>query len=66
MTDWIATHRSSIQFVVWMTVGVTLVVIGATPLWGGREPGLLALGAGAIGLPGFQAATRDTGESSST
>lgn len=58
MPDWISEHRSSIQFVVWTVVGVVLIVIGATPIWGGREPGLLALGAGAIGLPGFQAAAK--------
>lgn len=58
MPDWISEHSSSIQFVVWTVVGVVLIVIGATPIWGGREPGLLALGAGAIGLPGFQAAAK--------
>lgn len=57
MPDWIDSHKASIQFVIFMILGTTLIVIGATPLMGGREPGLLALGAGAIGLPGFQAAT---------
>lgn len=55
MTDWVSDHKASIQFVVWMVVGVGLIIYGTT-LVGQAEPGLIALGAGAIGLPGFQAA----------
>lgn len=57
MPDWVSQHKNSIQFAVWMTVGVTLILYGVfnTP----TEPGLVALGAGAIGLPGFQAVSRE-------
>lgn len=46
--------REEIQFIVWMIVGVGLILYGTT-LVGQAEPGLIALGSGAIGLPGFSA-----------
>lgn len=57
MTDWVARHRASIQFVVWTVVGLVLIGVG---IFNNREPAMIALGAGAIGLPGFSAATRET------
>lgn len=55
MTDWISKHRTSIQFVVWTVLGTFLVFLGA----GTGEPGILAIGAGALGLPGFQSAVKN-------
>lgn len=56
MADWIAAHRQSITFVVWQCVGITLLAVGV--FGGDGDPALVALGAGAVGLPGFSAATR--------
>ena len=58
MPTWVSEHKSDIQFVMWMIVGTFLILYGTT-LVGDSEPGLIALGAGAIGLPGFQAARRE-------
>ncbi len=55
MPGWLTENKDGIQFVIWMTVGVFLILYGTT-LVGDAEPGLIALGAGAIGLPGYQAA----------
>jgi hypothetical protein len=52
--DWIDDHKSSIQFIVWMVVGITMIMAG---IFDGR-PELIALGAGALGLPGFASATK--------
>ena len=54
MPDWVAKHRESIRFVVFMTIGVLLIGIGILD----GEAATIALGAGAIGLPGFQNASR--------
>ncbi len=60
MTDWIARHRSSISFVLYLVLGTFLILYGTT-IVGDSEPGLIALGAGAIGLPGYAAsAQRDS------
>lgn len=56
MTDWVEQHRDSIRFVLWMVVGVVFIVVG---LLNENEPGMLALGAGAIGLPGFTALSKE-------
>lgn len=56
MPDWIKNHRDSMQYVVWTLVGLTFIAVG---LWNGREPAMIALGAGAIGLPNFAQATGD-------
>jgi hypothetical protein len=51
--DWIALHRDSIMFVVLVALGVFLIVLG---VFVDDEHGLVALGAGALGLPGITAA----------
>lgn len=56
MGNWVRNNRSEIQFVIWMVVGIFLIIRGAG-VGGGAEPGLIALGAGAIGLPGYTAAS---------
>lgn len=56
MTDWISRHRSSIQYVVWTIVGIVFILVG---IFNGREPAMIALGAGAIGLPNFAAVSGD-------
>ena len=50
MTDWVGQHRDSITFIVSMLVGVVMIGVG---LFARDEPALVALGAGAVGLPGF-------------
>lgn len=52
MTDWISRHRESLQYLVWTMVGLTFIAVG---LINEREPAMIALGAGAIGLPNFAA-----------
>lgn len=54
MTDWITKHKGSIQFTLWTAIGVFFILIGVI---NEREPAMIALGAGAIGLPGFSGAT---------
>lgn len=56
MTDWVSRHRHSLQFVVWTVVGIMFIVVG---LFRGGDPALIALGAGALGLPGFNAVSKD-------
>jgi hypothetical protein len=50
VTDWVARHRSSISFVVITTTGVAVILAGLF-VYGG-DMAMIALGAGAIGLPG--------------
>jgi hypothetical protein len=56
MPDWVARHRSSIRFTVWMVIGITLIAVGVI---NNREPAMIALGAGAVGLPGFSTISAD-------
>lgn len=56
MTDWITQHKQSIQFVIWTIVGFVFILVG---LLNEREPAMIALGAGAIGLPGFSALAKE-------
>ena len=56
MSDWLQEHKASIQFVIWTIVGLVFIAIG---IFNGREPAMIALGAGALGLPGFSALSRD-------
>lgn len=59
MPDWIQQHRASVQFVIWTVVGLVFIFVGIA---NGREPAMIALGAGAIGLPNFAAATAAGGK----
>ncbi len=52
MADWITRHKASLQYIIWTLVGLTFIGVG---LFNGREPAMIALGAGAIGLPNFAA-----------
>lgn len=54
MTDYIERHKASIQFVVFMVIGVAFIVAG---MLNGGEPAMIALGGGVIGLPGFSVLT---------
>ena len=58
MTDVIAKYKGAIQFVVWMIVGLGFIVYGLFQ----NDAAMIALGAGAIGLPGFSAATKGVTE----
>lgn len=49
MPDWVTEHKASLQYVVWTITGLALILVG---LVNEREPAMIALGAGAIGLPG--------------
>lgn len=60
MGDWISDHKDGIQFVILSVVGVFLIVAGSG-VFAEPEPGLLALGAGALGLPGYQRAMKRNG-----
>ena len=53
MPDWVADHRDSIRFVTLLTLGVGLIAMG---VFGSDEKGLIALGAGIIGVPGVTSA----------
>ena len=55
MPSWVSEHRSDIQFVVAMSIGVVLVVAGLIR----GDAAVVTLGSGAIGLPGFMEATGD-------
>lgn len=52
MSDWVSQHKASIQYVVATVVGAGFAIYGVLT----DDPALVALGAGALGLPGFQAA----------
>lgn len=56
MPDWVTQHKASLQFVIWTIVGMVFILIGVL---NEREPAMIALGAGAIGLPGFSALAKD-------
>lgn len=49
MPDWIDEHRTSIEFVLFTIVGLGLLIVGLIQ----SDPAMVALGAGAMGLPGF-------------
>jgi hypothetical protein len=54
--DWVSQHRTSITYIVSIVVGLFLVGWGVVVR---NEPAMVALGAGAIGLPGFKMATEE-------
>ena len=60
MSDWITRHQASIQYVIWTVVGLAFIIVGIA---NGREPAMIALGAGAIGLPNFAAVSGSNDES---
>lgn len=55
MPDWVAEHKGSIQFVLWMFFGAAFLIVGTV----GSDPAMIALGAGSLGLPGFSALAQD-------
>ncbi len=52
MPTWIEAHKGDIVFVVSMLAGAALIAVG---LYQGDSPTII-LGAGALGIPGFQKA----------
>lgn len=50
--DWVQRHQASITFVVTTLMGCILIILGSAFV-GDSEPGLVALGAGALGLNGY-------------
>ena len=53
MPSWISEHRADILFVFSLIAGVALITVGLVQ---GDSPSIL-LGAGALGIPGFQTAS---------
>ena len=54
MPSWITEHRADITFVIGTVAGIALIAVGLHS----DQASTIMLGAGALGIPGFQAAAK--------
>lgn len=54
MPTWISKHKADITFVIGLFAGIALISVGLAM----DESSTILLGAGALGIPGFQAAAK--------